>query len=150
MWCEGTGWFILFCTIWISFGWEHNDPKLYDLHFWSVSNYMLQHPSNYTKEGYEQLKRLFCDAYDYNWNISYILRRNREATTNKNFKIVNPTVFLERQRVLSKWTMTVSDVYATGEKNAIENVKKWREYIRTAETIVILTAYSVGGFLWVE
>jgi hypothetical protein len=26
--------------------------------------------------------------------------------------------------------MTVSDVYVTGEKNAIENVKKWREYIR--------------------
>jgi hypothetical protein len=24
--------------------WEHNDPKLYELHFWTVSNYMLQHP----------------------------------------------------------------------------------------------------------
>jgi hypothetical protein len=112
--------------------WEHNNPKLYDLHFWTVSNYMLQHPSSYTKEGYEQLKSLFCDAYDYNWDISYILKRNREATTNKKIKIVNPTHFLERVRVLCKWTMTASDVYAAGENNAIENVKKWRENIRTA------------------
>jgi hypothetical protein len=113
--------------------WEHNDPKLYDLHFWTVSNYMLQHPSHYTKEAYEHLKRLFCDAYDYNWDNSYILKRNREAaaTTNKNVKIVNPTLFLQRVRVLREWTITVNDVYAAGEKDVIENVKKWREHIRT-------------------
>jgi hypothetical protein len=111
--------------------WEHNDPKLYALHFWTVSNYMLQHPSHYTKEGYEHLKRLFCDAYDYDWDSSYILEKNREVTSKKNFKIVNPTPFLERVRVLRNWTMTVSDVYAVGETNAIENVKKWRGYIRS-------------------
>ncbi|GIO95637.1 hypothetical protein J14TS5_07230 [Paenibacillus lautus] len=32
--------------------WEHRDPALYALHFWLVSCYMLQHPSNYTEEGY--------------------------------------------------------------------------------------------------
>jgi hypothetical protein len=111
--------------------WEHNDSNLYALHFWSVSNYMLQHPSHFTKEGYDLTKRLFCDAYDYNWETSYILKKNREVTTNKNFKIVNQTPFVERVRVLRKWTMTVSDVYAAGEKDAIQNVKKWRDCIRT-------------------
>jgi hypothetical protein len=64
------------------------------------------------------------------WETSYILKKNRELTTNKNFKIVNPVVFLERNRVSKQWTMTVSDVYSAGEKNAIENVLKWRESIR--------------------
>lgn len=111
--------------------WEHSVPNLYALHFWTVSNYMLQHPSHFTKEGYDLTKSLFCDAYDYNWETSYILQKNREVTTNKTFKIVNPIPFLERARVLREWTMTVSDVYTEGENNAIENVKKWRDSIRT-------------------
>jgi hypothetical protein len=111
--------------------WEHTVPKLYDLHFFTVTNYFLQHPSNYTKEGFEQLKSLFLDAFDYNWDNPYTLKKNRELIKNRNFKITNPTPFLERVRILSKWTMTVSDVYAGGEKNAIENIKKWRECIRT-------------------
>jgi hypothetical protein len=27
--------------------WEHNDPKLYELHFWLVSCYMIQHPRSF-------------------------------------------------------------------------------------------------------
>jgi hypothetical protein len=110
--------------------WEHNDPKLWALHFWTVSNYMMQHPSHYTEEGYEQLKKLFCDAYDYNWDSAYILKKNRESTSKRDFKITNPTPFLERVRVLRDWSLTVSDIYAAGEINAIENVKRWRECIR--------------------
>jgi hypothetical protein len=111
--------------------WEQHDPDLYALHFWTVSVYILQHPSLYTKEGYDLTKNLFCDAYDYNWATSYILKKNREVTTNKAFKIANPVPFLERARVLRTWTMTVNEVYTAGENNAIENVKRWRDSLRT-------------------
>lgn len=77
-------------SCWEQFGyllsWEQNNPKLYELQFWTVSSYMLQHPSNYTKEGYALTKTLFCDAFDYNWETPYILKKNREVTTNKNYK----------------------------------------------------------------
>jgi|HigsolmetaAR203D_1030402.scaffolds.fasta_scaffold00226_20 hypothetical protein len=112
--------------------WEQYNSELRDLHFWNVSCYMLQHPSNFTKEGYELTKKLFCDAYDHNWGTSYILKKNREMTTNKTFKIVNPVPFAERVRVLTTWDLTVHDVYAAGEKNAVENVLRWRKVIREA------------------
>lgn len=111
--------------------WEHNDPRLYALHFWAVSSYMLQHKSHFTREGYVLTQKLFCDAYDHNWETDYILKKNRELTTNKNFKIANPVPFLERERVSKQWTMTMSDIYTDGEKNAIENVLKWRKSIRS-------------------
>lgn len=110
--------------------WEHDDPDLYALHFWTVSNYMLQHPSNFTREGYQLTKSLFVEAYDNNWETPYILKRNRELTTNKPFKITNPTPLAERMRVLRTWSMTVNDVYAAGEMKAIESIKKWRTAIR--------------------
>lgn len=121
-------------SCWEQFGyllsWEQRNPKLYELHFWTVSSYMLQHPSNFTKEGYDLTRSLFCDAYDYHWETPYILKKNREATTNKTFKITNPVPVAERERVLKTWGMTVSDVYAAGEKNAVDHVLKWRTSIR--------------------
>lgn len=51
--------------------WEHNDPKLYELHFWLVSCYMIQHPSNYTEEGYKHLVKLFIDSHDNSWETPY-------------------------------------------------------------------------------
>ena len=109
--------------------WEHNDPKLYALHFWLVSCYMIQHPSNYTIEGYKSLVKLFTDAYDNNWDTAYILRRNREELKNLS-KITNPLPSNERNRELRLWPMTIEDIYLGGEKNAIENIIKWKEKIR--------------------
>ncbi len=109
--------------------WEHNDPKLYALHFWLVACYMIQHPSNYTVEGYKNLVSLFTDAYDNNWDTAYILRRNREGLKNLS-KITNPVPSNERNRKLRLWPMTIEDVYLGGEKNAIENIIKWKEKIR--------------------
>ncbi len=80
-----------------------------------------------TLEGCALTKKLFRDACDYNWETPYILKKNREVTTNKTFKIVNPIPVAEKVRVLTKW----NDVYAAGEKNAIEKgasvESKWRE-----------------------
>lgn len=108
--------------------WEHNDPKLYDLHFWLVSCYMIQHPSNYTVEGYKHMIDLFIDAYDNNWDIVYILKKNREIVKNIG-KITNPMPNMERKRDLKSWSMTIEDIYLGGEKNAIENIIKWKEQI---------------------
>lgn len=47
--------------------WEHNDPKLYALHFWLVACYVIQHPSMYTQEAYAHLIDLFKQAYDEEW-----------------------------------------------------------------------------------
>lgn len=57
--------------------WEHNDPELYDLHFWLVSCYLIQHPSIYTVEAYDHLVDLFKRADDKHWPTSYILQQNR-------------------------------------------------------------------------
>ncbi|MCM3782417.1 DUF5946 family protein [Neobacillus mesonae] len=110
--------------------WEHNDPELYALHFWLVSCYMIQHPSNYTEEGYRQAVQLFKDAYDNEWETAYILKINKERVANAG-KITNPLPSKDRQRKLKLWTMTVDDIYLGGEKNAIFNIMKWRAQIRS-------------------
>lgn len=109
--------------------WEHNDPKLYELHFWLVSCYMIQHPSNFTEEGYAHLVDLFIDAYDNNWDNSYILKRNREIVKSLG-KITNNISNNERKRQLKPWSMTIEDIYLGGEENAIENINKWKDQIR--------------------
>lgn len=109
--------------------WEHNDPKLYELHFWLVSCYMLQHPSNFTDEGYKGLIKLFIDAYDYDWSPQYILKKNRELVTSiKN--ITNPLPNRDRERKLKEYLMTISDIYTGGEESAIKNILKWKKCLR--------------------
>lgn len=109
--------------------WEHNDPKLYALHFWLVSCYMIQHPSNYTEEGYKLLVNLFIDAYDNDWDTPYILKKNREIIKSVS-KITNPISSKERNRELKHWSMTIGDIYLGGEQNAIVNINKWKVQIR--------------------
>ncbi|MFC4388944.1 DUF5946 family protein [Gracilibacillus marinus] len=109
--------------------WEHNDAKLYELHFWLVSCYMIQHPSNFTEEGYDHLVNLFKDAYDNNWDTSYILKKNREIVKSVN-KITNAIPIEDRKRQKRIWSMTIEDIYLGGELNAIENINKWRDNVR--------------------
>lgn len=109
--------------------WEHNDPKLYELHFWLVSCYMIQHPSNFTEEGYKNLINLFKDAYDNNWDTAYILKKNRQLVKDIG-KISNPIPSDKRKREIRKWSMTIEDIYLGGEKNAIVNIIKWKDTIR--------------------
>ncbi|UKJ83747.1 hypothetical protein H1W83_29200 (plasmid) [Priestia megaterium] len=109
--------------------WEHNDPNLYDLHFWLVSCYMIQHPSNYTKGGYNLMINLFKSAYDNKWATGYILRKNRELVSNV-AKITNPLPSHKRKRVFRRWSMTIESIYIGGENNAINNINIWKETIR--------------------
>jgi hypothetical protein len=109
--------------------WEHNDPELYALHFWLVSCYMIQHPSNYTEEGYKLMVNLFTEAYDNEWPTEYILRKNRNLIT-KIDKITNPLPNNNRKRIYRNWSMTIEDIYITGEENAINKIKKWKEQVR--------------------
>ncbi|WNF24769.1 DUF5946 family protein [Mesobacillus jeotgali] len=109
--------------------WEHNDSKLYALHFWLVSCYMIQHPSNYTEDGYMHLVDLFTEAYDHEWDISFILRKNRELVS-KIGKVTNPLPNCKRERLYRKWSMTIEDLYIGGEENAINKINKWKEQIR--------------------
>ena len=89
---------------------------------------MIQHPSNYTEEGYKHLVNLFIDAYDNNWDTPYILKKNREIVKSVG-KITNPIPNAERKRELRLWSMTIEDRYLGGEQNAIENINKWKEQI---------------------
>lgn len=107
--------------------WEHNDPQLYELHFWLVACYMLQHPSNYTSDAYQALKNLFKSAYENGWPTQYILKVNREMT--RNLKISNPIFNDKRERKLVEWSVTISDIYCGGESKAIDNIKKWRDSV---------------------
>ncbi|WEG18944.1 DUF5946 family protein [Alkalihalophilus pseudofirmus] len=109
--------------------WEHNDPKLYALHFWLVSCYMIQHPSNFTKDGYHQLVNLFIEAYDGEWDTDYILIKNREMVGNIT-NITNPTANEKRERTYRKWSITIEDIYKGGEVNAIDSINNWKEKIR--------------------
>jgi hypothetical protein len=109
--------------------WEHNDPRLYALHFWLVGCYMIQHPSNFTEEGYKYLVKLFIDTYDNDWDSAQALKKNRELVK-KIGKIANPIPNKERIRKLKTWSMTIENIYLGGEENAIENINKWKKQIR--------------------
>lgn len=93
------------------------------------SCYMIQHPSNYTAEGYKQLVNLFINAYDNDWDSAYILKKNRETVKSVG-KITNPIPNSERKRELRLWSMTIEDIYLGGEKSAIANINKWKDQIR--------------------
>ena len=69
------------------------------------------------------------NAYDNNWDTPYILEKNREIVKSVG-KITNPIPSQERQRELRLWPMTIEDIYLGGEKNAIQNINKWKEKIR--------------------
>jgi hypothetical protein len=90
---------------------------------------MIQHPSNYTEDGYNLLIKLFTGAYDHNWDNDYILRKNRELVS-KISKITNPLPNDKRKRIYRKWSMTIEDIYINGEKNAINHINKWKDIIR--------------------
>ncbi|GIO66536.1 DUF5946 family protein [Paenibacillus sp. FSL M7-1455] len=109
--------------------WEHRDPEMYALHFWLVSCYMIQHPSNYTEEGYKLLAELFTDAYDHRWSTERILEKNRELVS-KAGKITNPLPSRQRKRTSRSWSMTIEDLYRGGEENAIRGILKWRDAVR--------------------
>ncbi|MFF3926184.1 DUF5946 family protein [Paenibacillus lactis] len=109
--------------------WEQQNPELYALHFWLVSCYMIQHPSNFTDAGYELLVGLFRDAYDHDWDTATILGENRRRILNVG-KIANPLPHEERSRTLKSWTGTINDIYIGGEARAIDNIQKWRDVIR--------------------
>lgn len=109
--------------------WEHNDPEMYALHFWLVSCYMIQHPSNYTEEGYRHQVDLFKEAYDNDWDTAYILKRNRELAA-KVEKITNPLPSNDRKRSYKHWSMTIEDIYVGGENHATANLLKWKERVR--------------------
>lgn len=109
--------------------WEQSDLQLYKLHFWLVSCYMLQHPSNFSEAGYTYLIELFIEAYDNNLSISDILKRNTELLVGTS-KISNPISNDKRLRNLIKWSMTIEDIYLGGEINAIENLNKWKKIMR--------------------
>lgn len=103
--------------------------KLYELHFWLVSCYMIQHLSNFTEDGYKHLVNLFVNAYDNHWDTPYILKKNQEIVTSLG-KITNPIPNKERKREQKHWSMTIEDIYRGGEQKATENIKKWKECVR--------------------
>lgn len=109
--------------------WEHQDPELYALHFWLVSCYMIQHPSNFTEEGYEKLVQLFSEAYDQGWETAYILQKNREMSASVS-KISSPIPNKDRKRQFRMWSMTIEDIYLGGEDQAINNITKWKNVLR--------------------
>ena len=109
--------------------WEHNDPEMYALHFWLVSSYMIQHPSNHTENAYKLMLELFTDAYDNKWPTDYILRKNRQLVS-KIDKITNPLPNIKRKCLFKNWSMTIEDIYLGGEENAINNIKEWKKKVR--------------------
>ncbi|WP_276354056.1 DUF5946 family protein [Cohnella caldifontis] len=111
--------------------WEQDDAELASLHYWNVACYMLQHPSNYTEEGYAMTAGIFREAYDRKWNTSEILEATRTFIADKGkFKITNPLPSGERRRLPREWSMTIEDIYRGGERNAAQNVKVWRSRVR--------------------
>ncbi|MFC0273275.1 hypothetical protein ACFFIX_17860 [Metabacillus herbersteinensis] len=77
----------------------------------------------------DHLVSLFIDAYDNEWEIAYILKKNRQFTS-RSVKITNPLPLMERERTLKSWEMNINDIYIGGEKAAIENIKEWRNRMR--------------------
>lgn len=80
-----------------------------------LSKDMIQHPSNYTEEGYRYLITLFTESYDKEWEVTYILKRNRELVSNID-KITNPVPNKDRRRTFKFWSMTINDIYRERKK----------------------------------
>lgn len=111
--------------------WEQDYPELASLHYWNVACYMLQHPSNYTEEGYAMTVGIFREAYDRQWEANEILKATRTFIADKGkFKITNPLPSSERHRMPKAWSMTIEDIYRGGKRNAVHNIMEWRSRVR--------------------
>lgn len=120
-------------TCWEQLGgilaWEANDPELGAEHFLTVASYNLQHPSQFTDEALDGLRKAFVEHLDHGLPVAEIRRRMGKAFEGK-ARVMRPEP--ERRPVLRTWPMTVADVYLPDQpQGAAGRVRQWARSIRS-------------------
>ena len=110
-------------------GWEHADPELSRLHFFTVACFNLQHPAPFTGEALAGLKTGFREVMDGAAPVSSIRRKAARAFEGKR-RVLKPEA--DRHPVRAEWECTIKDVYAGGRSaGAAQRVRRWAEVIRS-------------------
>jgi hypothetical protein len=108
--------------------WEFDDPDLQREHFLTVASYNLQHPAQFTDAALAGLWSVYVDHIDHNLSIAQIRKRVGLASKGATRVLKPPT---ERRLILRHWTVTIRDVYHSGQpQGAADRVRAWASSIR--------------------
>lgn len=122
---DGLSCYEMFCTV---LAWEADDAELQAEHFKTVATYNLQHPSQFTDEALEGLRKVFIEHIDNNLPISEIRKRVGKVAEGNNRVRKDKA---ERQLVGRNWAVTVADVYDENNPvGAVERVRRWAAAVR--------------------
>jgi hypothetical protein len=110
-------------------GWESIDRELFQLHFYTVACFNLQHPAQFTDEAVQQLRSTFVAAIDGTTPLE-TLRRDMGARFEGKRPVLKDTA--DRHPVLREWEMTMADVHHHGRpEGASYRVRRWATSIRS-------------------
>lgn len=108
---------------------EGQYPELASRHFFTVSCYNLQHPSQFTAEALAGLGPSLKGLLDGTMPIEEIRRRTATGYDGPK-KVLRPA--WGQQTILNRWKMTTADVYRPFQPlGTAERVQKWAESIRS-------------------
>ncbi|HVB87363.1 MAG TPA: DUF5946 family protein [Candidatus Dormibacteraeota bacterium] len=105
--------------------WEYQFPELLAQHFLTVAIYNIQHPSQFSDEAVQMLRRAFVEKVGRATPTSQIrLEFARRYEGSK--KILKPES--ERKVVFREWKMTIADVYLPQDaKGTASRVRAWAQ-----------------------
>lgn len=87
------------------------------------------HPSQFTEEVLEDLKNIFCEAYDKGWSNEQARARVSKGGKwegKRKVRLKEP-----KKPELHQWSMTISDIYIPDQPSrAAERVREWIKVVR--------------------
>ena len=108
--------------------WEYDDPDLLREHFLTVASYNLQHPAQFTDTALAGLWDVYIAHLDNKLPIAEIRKRVGQASQGA-ARVLKPEI--ERRPILRHWTITIADVYSSGQPHgAADRVRAWAASIR--------------------
>ena len=115
--------------------WEQEDPSVYGAaHHLMVLSFHLQHPSRYSPEGLAHAKGLLLDFLERGVTPAQALQRDHDAVDSgkRKFKITGTPERHGSYAYPVAWTITASDMVASGQEAFVGNVHVWARSILNA------------------
>jgi hypothetical protein len=110
-------------------GWESLDRELFQLHFYTVACFNLQHPAQFTDDAIQQLRSTFVAAIDGTTPLETLRRQMGSKFETSSRVLKDPG---DRHPVLREWDVTMADVYHDGRpEGASYRVRRWATSIRS-------------------
>jgi hypothetical protein len=111
--------------------WEAEDPHLWEVHHLMVLCFHLQHPSLISQKGLEEAKKLLAAFVEKGIQPQQIrdMNRVRLDSGKRDWKIHGSPDSPGSYGKPVRWTMNIENIIEGGEKDYIENIRRWAQSV---------------------